>query len=284
MPPAMVKPEHETYWDRAKQRAEEEGHAGDYAYIVGIFKRMTMNKSLQKAFTTPPTFRRAVHPVGTPNREEYRLMQEVKKTPPQFTIDRFLETPILSVEGIPKNLGLSQDQEENLVGVLGRVMQSANAIAFRQALFHELEGYQPDIKAAVFQKAFSFWKARLAKSVGCEVYSPDELRKAEARGGSYYRRVPTKKGGYRYYYDQGKYDGSKDAHTSGSDARTGYLKKRVMHTIEQAGDKGCDVESFKALAKRYGVKEVAGVVKGCVDGKELSFKKGRFYRGGGTEK
>lgn len=30
----------ESRWQRAKQRAGAEGHAGDYGYITGIFKRM----------------------------------------------------------------------------------------------------------------------------------------------------------------------------------------------------------------------------------------------------
>lgn len=45
MPANIVKPGQEKYWERAKKRAAEEGHEGDWAYVVGIFKRMTVNKS-----------------------------------------------------------------------------------------------------------------------------------------------------------------------------------------------------------------------------------------------
>jgi hypothetical protein len=45
MPPSLVTPGLEKYWTKAKELAAEQGRAEDWAYIVGIFKRMTMNKS-----------------------------------------------------------------------------------------------------------------------------------------------------------------------------------------------------------------------------------------------
>lgn len=46
MPANIVKPGQERYWQKAKALAEKEGRGGDWAYIVGIFKRMTVNKSM----------------------------------------------------------------------------------------------------------------------------------------------------------------------------------------------------------------------------------------------
>jgi hypothetical protein len=47
MPPSVVKtPDDEQHWTEAKKRAAKQGHAGDYAYIMGIFKRMA-KKSLR---------------------------------------------------------------------------------------------------------------------------------------------------------------------------------------------------------------------------------------------
>lgn len=47
MPKMMLgKPIDEEKWERAKELASEEGHAEDYAYITGIYKRMMgMSKS-----------------------------------------------------------------------------------------------------------------------------------------------------------------------------------------------------------------------------------------------
>ena len=42
----LGQPIDEDKWERAKQRAEEEGHGGEYDYIMGIYKRMMgLNKS-----------------------------------------------------------------------------------------------------------------------------------------------------------------------------------------------------------------------------------------------
>ena len=48
MPAGAVKPGQEKYWELAKKQAAKQGREGDYAYIMGIFKKMTLNKSLEK--------------------------------------------------------------------------------------------------------------------------------------------------------------------------------------------------------------------------------------------
>lgn len=41
----------EKYWNRAKKRAAEEGRGDDYAYITGIFQKMSgVKASVQSAF------------------------------------------------------------------------------------------------------------------------------------------------------------------------------------------------------------------------------------------
>lgn len=42
----------EAKWERAKERASEEGHAGEYDYIMGIYKRMTRSGEYEPKFTT----------------------------------------------------------------------------------------------------------------------------------------------------------------------------------------------------------------------------------------
>jgi len=51
MPANIVKPGLERYWTKAKKRAAEEGHENDWPYVVGIYKRMTVNKSGNEALT-----------------------------------------------------------------------------------------------------------------------------------------------------------------------------------------------------------------------------------------
>jgi hypothetical protein len=64
MPAGVVRtPDEERLWDKAKRRAAAQGRAGDYVYIMGIFKRMTGRKSmaadLGKSFVIAPAFRQA---------------------------------------------------------------------------------------------------------------------------------------------------------------------------------------------------------------------------------
>ena len=41
----------ETKWEKAKERASEEGHAGEYDYIMGIYKRMTRSGEYEPKYT-----------------------------------------------------------------------------------------------------------------------------------------------------------------------------------------------------------------------------------------
>lgn len=46
----LGKPIDEDKWERAKKRASEEGHEGDYAYIMDIYKKMTHSGEFQEKF------------------------------------------------------------------------------------------------------------------------------------------------------------------------------------------------------------------------------------------
>jgi hypothetical protein len=97
-----------------------------------------------------------------------------------------------------------------------------------------------------------------------------ELVKAEAKGGSYHRRVPRKGGkGYTYYYDEDKYAASKNAHLDGPATRSARLTKAVLGAVEGAGKSGCAIKSLRDMAKK---------VKGCLEKGDLSYKKGMLYR------
>lgn len=118
---------------------------------------------------------------------------------------------------------------------------------------------------------------RVAKSM-C-VYTADELllQKADARGGTYYKRVPgkgTRK--WRYFYKPEDYDSRDDTHTGGGDNERSYLSASVSKCIKAAGPKGCGPESLKSLVKKYGAKKVGETLRQSVKGGTLAFKKGKF--------
>jgi len=49
MPANLVKTERdERLWEKAKRLAARQGHAGDWAYIVGIFKRMRGHRTKKR--------------------------------------------------------------------------------------------------------------------------------------------------------------------------------------------------------------------------------------------
>lgn len=108
--------------------------------------------------------------------------------------------------------------------------------------------------------------------LGLEEGGQLELFKAEARGGSYHRRVPRKSGkGYAYYYDEEKYKRSKGAHLDGE----GAAKARIRSTVDKAmeAEGSCPVERLKSLVKRYGAQMVGDVCKAG----GYQFKKGKLY-------
>lgn len=106
-----------------------------------------------------------------------------------------------------------------------------------------------------------------------------ELIKAEAKGGNYHRRVPRKSGkGYTYYYDEEKYNASKQAHLDGPATRSSRLAKAVLGAVEGAGKNGCAIKSLRDMAKKEGKEHVAKAIKGCLEKGDLTYKKGMLYR------
>lgn len=59
MPKTILgKPKDEEKWERAKEKAAEEGHAEEYDYIMAIYKKMAhLNKSQPNVRLTVPTSR-----------------------------------------------------------------------------------------------------------------------------------------------------------------------------------------------------------------------------------
>jgi hypothetical protein len=97
------------------------------------------------------------------------------------------------------------------------------------------------------------------------------------RGGKYHRRVPKADGkGYTYYYDEEKYNRSKNAHVSGKGASRQAIKSAVQKQMESAGDGGVSLEDLKSLVTRYGSKLVGEVLEKEKSEGRMKFEKGRL--------
>lgn len=103
------------------------------------------------------------------------------------------------------------------------------------------------------------------------------LKKADAKGGNYHRRVTNKAGKHRYYYDPEQYGRSKDAHVDGNEAAANYIQKTVKARVEKAGEGGCPIDGMKDLVKRYGSEKVGDALKqACANG-GLVYKGKKLY-------
>lgn len=108
-----------------------------------------------------------------------------------------------------------------------------------------------------------------------QILTPEELlQKAEARGGTYYKRTPAKKAGkWRYFYNPEDYDKRDDAHRGGEETSKAYLSRKILGCV---GEKGCDAKAMAPLVKKFGAKKVAEVLRENQNGGTLAFKKGKF--------
>lgn len=305
MPPNLVKPEHEQYWRRAKAQAEKQGQGGNYAYIVAIFKQMTLNKGelpmgmdfgeapMKKSETLPPFYLPAdklkkSYP-GNVQRGPLRIPGQVP-TPavmaamrdfqavqrmPQAPAELITSTPRLTAASVTHDLPLQKRTEwTTLVKQAGNAINEVTARAQVYAKARE-DRLEPHLRRELAARTTDYYRAVQKSRV--QVVTPDELRKAEARGGSYHRRVMGKSGRYRYYYDPEKYDSRDDAHLSGADAAKSYIRKCVTAQLTKAGKKGCDVGELQPLAKKYGAKTVANVLRQSRDDGFLTYS-GRRLR------
>lgn len=231
-----------------------------------------------------PAFRQMRYGGQVPSPERIEAMRLVQKKPPDFKADMLLDhtEPMLRVESITQGLGLDPVRMQSWNKFLEEQLSGGtNELVMRKALYSRMmdERMGPELRRALFQRSMQYRRGQMQKSM-FEVVTADEiLEKAEARGGSYHRRIPRKNGkGFTYIYDPDKYNGREDAHVSGADARDSRIKKALTATLEAAGKKGCKVDDMKELAKKYGGKEVAAVLKKqCGEGGPMSYKSGRFY-------
>ena len=191
MPVNVVKtPADEKHWNAAKKAAEAQGRGNDYAYVMGIFQKMSgAKKALSKGFYIPAQYSTYRIPGQVPGyqdpdaREAFRMAN----TPPQpFSVARLLayDEPILGADSVTRGLGLAPDR----AGALARFVEelanvAANEIILRQGVMERamVEGLDLEQTRAVLQRTLTLYRG-LGKS-RVAVFTPDDLRKARAERG-----------------------------------------------------------------------------------------------------
>jgi hypothetical protein len=229
----------------------------------------------------PPAFRRVRFGGQVPSPENIQAMKLAEQKPPKFKAAMLLDytDPVLRVEGITKGLGMDPARQNSWNKFLeDQLNGGVNQVVMRKAIYARMmdERMEPEMRKAIFQRSMNYVREKMSKAV-VQVLTPDEiLQKAEARGGTYHRRVPRKNGkGFNYFYDEEKYSNRGDAHLSGTEVRDNRIKKAVGAMLEEKNE--CTPQDMRDLVKKYGAKEVAGVLKKqCGDGGFMKFKNGKF--------
>lgn len=198
---------------------------------------------------------------------------------------------------VVRSLGMPLAQEQSWMKFLREEVPKANVVAWRSALVAKAkaDGMNPELRSVLLQRTSQYAQS-LVKADVCTVVSledawaalravyqerlgtVEELEKGEARGGDYYKRVPRPGGGYRYFYDEDKYQGHDGAHVGGEEAKAGYLDKRIAAAVEGAGDRGILVSELQALAAKHGAGSVADRVRNLVQAGKLHFQSGRLFQ------
>jgi hypothetical protein len=297
MPTNVVRTaEQERFWNKAKKLATKQGRANDYAYIMGIYKQMSgMDKSLEqesnmkKSYMIPAqTLNHARVPGQVPSKDAMEAMKLAKEKPQPFSIARLMDhdEPILTTRAIVDNVGFDVVQQNDWAKFLeSAVSNASNEVVLRQDIMSKClnERVNGSLRQVILQRSLNYWK-KYRKSMIQMTTADELLKKAEARGGSYHRRVPRPKGGYTYYYDEEKYRNSKQAHTNGQESQHIYISGKVHKCIEAAGKKGCGPDAFRDLVKKYGAKAVSNVIRNDVANSKYTFQKGIFVLQGTGEK
>lgn len=229
----------------------------------------------------PPAFRNVRMGGQVPSRENIEALKLAKEQPLTLSAEMLSAhtEPVMRIEGITKGLGLDSARENSWNKFLDDQLNGGvNELVMRKALHSRMlnERMEPEMRKAIFQRSMNYYREKMSKSV-VQVLTPDEiLEKAEARGGSYHRRVPKKNGkGFNYFYDEAQYSSRDYAHLSGAEARDNRIKKAVGSMLESKPEFA--PEDMKDLVKKYGAKEVAAVLKKqCGDGGPVEFKNGKF--------
>ena len=200
-----------------------------------------------------------------PDRAEMARM--LAQRPPADSGLRVLEytDPVASAARAVSGLGLAPHDQSDWADFIEQWTDpNKSEIAMREALVGRCmdRRLDPAMQRAILARAGQYRRFRDQRVQPTRLVS---LRKAEARGGSYYRRVPKPGGGYRYFYDEAEYKASKGAHTSGDDAMHARAKRLVDDHVSAAGKKGAHLKTLKAHAKKLGSKTLTRAIRAHLD-------------------
>lgn len=220
---------------------------------------------------TPPRFRTMRWPGQVPSKEKLQLQKQAQqKAPPIEALNRF-DKPVIDARSIVSDFGWTLDKIVEWESYIQHaLLSSANELEFRKTLMIKAfsEGIEPIVRNLIGVYGMQYWRQMRKSSFYID------LEKAEARGGNYYKRVPSGKG-YRYFYNEDQYHQSKGAHLDGERAQGGYLVNKVKVLLTT--NKGTDHKIFKGLVKKYGIDKIESVLKGCQEKGNLKIEKGKFY-------
>jgi hypothetical protein len=176
--------------------------------------------------------------------------------------------PFITKEAVLDDLPLDSSQRNEWLQLMDALVTD-NDIVSRQKMYDLFQQQELDsILRNVMQQRIMQFRQNNA------------MTKAQAKGGKYYKRVQTQKGGYRYYYDQDTYNRSKDAHVDGSEAANSAIKGFIEKAFDSPDKKksGFDIKNLKSLVKRYGSDKVGEVLKAACDAGEYTFTKDTLFK------
>lgn len=182
MPANVVhSPEQERLWNKAKARAEKQGRANDWRYIMGIFKQMG---GLEKSFVIPAAFRLQRMPGQVPSKERLealRLERSLEEKPKQPELAEMMrnDNPRGSASSAVDDLGMDARARSGWKSFLEKAVAAApNELVLRQSVVAQTREakMEPELRQAILDRALSYWRT-VRKSL-VEVVTVDELKKS----------------------------------------------------------------------------------------------------------
>lgn len=167
MPKGVVKtPEQERLWDKAKALAAKEGRAGDYAYIMGIFKKMGgMSKSLSES-SLPGFMARVGRRMRVPGQvvEQWRQSRELEKLvsrkPKEPTLADHFATTRLSPAAVLDGMGLSPGDYSSWHKFLETAIEAPNEVVLRKDVLARAREERMPVpqRQALLDRTMGMWR------------------------------------------------------------------------------------------------------------------------------
>lgn len=260
MPVGVVKTaKDEGHWNKAKKLAAKQGRAKDWAYIMGIYQKMSgdsapekMNKSTTCALS--PMFILTKWPGQVPSRENIDLLRQTKQMPSEPTLAQMFEPTgkYMRPESVVDGLGLDRAKQNEWIGLLGKALSARNELTVRHELVSKMlaDRMAPELRRALFSRALSYYRDMRKSMV--QIVTVDELRKAE------------KPGAIVDKFEQGD-----------PEERLARVIRVVTHRLGNAGPEGLSLDKLSDVVKTYGQPLVAqALTKACAQAGSMTFKKG----------